>query len=302
MLALREQTMNVHPMDHIPVRPMKFDFSQNQVADPLWSRTNPEFSMFINALGIHVPHFERFLVKTMRAYRGEVKDEKLLSEVQALIGQEAHHAFNFVKWTEKMAEKYPGLSALDAGAQNYFANAFAKKDKKFHIGFTAGYETFTFLGGMIILNRYEELMQEADPTIRALWVWHQVEEVEHGGVAFDFFKANYPDSEGYRRYMVVYAFLHICWETFKAYRLMLKGERRYLRFKNKVRAWKFFASFARDLARAALPVFSRSYHPRNHPICNAEQNPIAVAWREFYRQDNDVLTLDDNKMAAILKL
>ena len=106
--------MNVHPMDHIPVRPMKFDFSQNQVADPLWSRTNPEFSMFINALGIHVPHFERFLVKTMRAYRSEVKDEKLLGEVQALIGQEAHHAFNFVKWTAKMAEKYPGLSALDA--------------------------------------------------------------------------------------------------------------------------------------------------------------------------------------------
>lgn len=294
--------MNSHPMDDIPVRPLKFDFSPNEVTDPLWSQTNPEFSMFINALGIHVPHFERFLVKTMRAYRSDIADEKLLGEVQALIGQEAHHAFNFVKWTEQMAATYPNLPALDAATQNYFTKAFVEKDKKFHIGFTAGYETFTFLGGMIILNRYEELMQEADPTIRALWVWHQVEEVEHGGVAFDFFKANYPDSEGYRRYMVLYAFLHICWETFKAYRLMLKGESRYRQFKNKLRAWKFFASFAWDLAYAALPVFARSYHPRNHPICNAEQSSIAVAWRKFYRQDNDVLTLDNDKMKEILKV
>jgi hypothetical protein len=232
----------------------------------------------------------------------ELKDELLLGEVQALIGQEAHHAFNFVRWTKTMAEKYPGLLALEASAQNYFAKTFVEKDKKFHIGFTAGYETFTFLGGMIILNRYEELMQEADPTIRALWVWHQVEEVEHGGVAFDFFKANYPDSEGYRRYMVLYAFLHICWETFKTYRLMVKDESRYRRFKDKVRAWKFFASFAWDLAYAALPVFSSSYHPRNHPICNGEQNPIALAWRKLYRQENDVLTLDNDKIKSMLEV
>ena len=91
--------MSTHPMDEIPVRPLKFDLANDQAIDPLWSHTNPEFSMFINALGIHVPHFERFLVKTMRAYRKDTADEKLLSEVQALIGQESHHAFNFVQWT-----------------------------------------------------------------------------------------------------------------------------------------------------------------------------------------------------------
>jgi hypothetical protein len=102
--------------------------------------------------------------------------------------------------------------------------------------------------------------------------------------------------------MVLYAFLHICWETFKAYRLMVKGESRYRRFKAKVRAWKFFASFAWDLAYAALPVFSSSYQPRNHPICNGEQNPIALAWRKLYRQENDVLTLDNNKIKSMLKV
>jgi hypothetical protein len=300
LLALGGALMNTHPMDEIDVRPLKFNLSENHSIAPLWSQTSPEFSMFINALGVHVPHFERFLVKTMRAYRQEITDKKLLTEVQALIGQESHHAFNFVNWTRKMSERYPELPALDARAEKSFDNAFAEKTKKFHIGFTAGYETFTFLGGMIILDRYDELMLQADPTIRAMWVWHQVEEVEHGGVAFDFFKANYPDAEFYRRYMIVYAFGHICRETFKAYRLMVAGEPSYAGFKGKMKAWKFFASFAWDLAYAALPVFSSSYHPRNHPICNAQQNPVAVAWRKFYRQDNDVLTLDDQKMKTLL--
>ena len=51
-------------MDDIPVRQLRFEFAD--AADPVWSRSSPDFAIFINALGIHVPHFERFLVHVMR--------------------------------------------------------------------------------------------------------------------------------------------------------------------------------------------------------------------------------------------
>ncbi len=283
-----------HAMDSIPVRQLRFSFDDAQA---VWSQTNPDFSIFMNALGIHVPYFERFLVKVMREFRDEIENAKLLGDVQAIIGQESHHAFNFVEWTKFLANRYPKVPTLDTSARNYFETAFLKRSKQFKIGFTAGYETFTFLGGAIILNRYKELMAESDPTIRALWVWHQVEEVEHGAVAFDFYKAFYPDSEWYRRYMVILAFCHISFETFKAFAHMIKTEGYYHRPGRAWRAWRFFISFAYDLGHAAIPVLSSNYHPRNHPICEDRQNAIAVAWRGYHAAGNDTSKLSNADMA-----
>jgi len=277
----------LHPMDNFPVRQLKFDFKAVEGHNPVWSKSNPDFAIFINALGIHVPHFERFLVKVMRQYRGALSEPKLIGDVQRIIGQEAHHAFNFVNWTQEMAKRYPNITKLDSSAKIWFEKAASSKSQRFKIGFTAGYETFTFLGGMIILNRYEELMKEADPTIRALWVWHQVEEVEHGAVAFDFYQAFYPHDEWYRRGMICYAYSHIAWETLRAFAHMVKAEGFYKQPRRAFKAWKFFVGFAWDLAIAALPVFSRKYHPRNHPICTDAQNALAVAWRQYYAEGKD---------------
>ncbi len=292
--------MNTHPMDSIPIRKFRFDYDTVEGHNPVWSKSNPDFSIFINALGVHVPHFERFLVRTMREYRDELADLNLIDDVKGIIGQESHHAFNFERWTLEMSKHYQALPDIDARAKSYFDKASKTRSKKFKIGLTAGYETFTFLGGIIILKRYEELMGRADPTIRALWVWHQVEEVEHGAVAFDFYKAFYPDDEWYRRGMVLFAYLHIIWETFKAYSVMIKKEKFYQRPGRALKAWYFFISFGLDLGISAIPVLSRKYHPRNHPACTSDQNLIAVAWQAFQAKGNNVLQLRDEDIEQML--
>ncbi|MFN3239130.1 MAG: metal-dependent hydrolase [Pseudomonadales bacterium] len=287
-----------HPMDEIPVRQLRFKFDDVNNHHPVWSNSCPEFAMFINALGVHVPYFERFLVKVMREYRGEVADPKLQEDIKNIIGQEAHHAFNFVKWNEYLVARYPELEQLEADSQIYFTEAL-DKDKRFKVGFTAGYETFTFLAGLIILDRYQELMADADPILRALWVWHQVEEVEHGAVAFEFYKVLYGDHEWYRKAMVMYALSHIIWETFKAYKPILKKEGYNASWGQRLSAWKFFSGFAWDFFRSALPVFKRDYHPRNHPICTSSQNPIAIAWREYHKGGGNTEFLSDDVMAQL---
>ena len=110
--------MSEHLMDNIPIRKLRFDFEGVEDHNPVWSKSSPDFSIFINALGIHVPHFERFLVKTMRAYRDEVSDEKLREEVKSIIGQESHHAFNFERWTREMEKRYQGLAEVNQSGKN----------------------------------------------------------------------------------------------------------------------------------------------------------------------------------------
>jgi len=289
-----------HPMDKISVRPIRFTVDSIANENLVWSRSSPEFSMFINAMGVHIPHFERYLIAVMREFREELKDNELKKDVQAIIGQEAHHAFNFSKWTKRLATAYPRIQHYDNASRMFFTEAIKTHSKKHKIGFTAGYETFTFLAGMIILDRFEELMGDAEPHLRALWVWHQVEEVEHGAVAFDFYKAFFPEAEWYRRVMVLNAFLHISKETFVAFREIVRHERRTVR--SKLKAWSFFIGFAKDLFKASLPVYARSYHPRNHPICNDQQNPIAVGWRLHYSNGGDPVELSDKAISRMRQI
>jgi predicted metal-dependent hydrolase len=293
--------MSEHPMDNIPIRKLRFNFDEVGGHNPVWSESSPDFSIFINALGVHVPHFERYLVRTMREYRDEINCEKLSADVKSIIGQESHHAFNFEHWTSEMNKRYEGLPEVDESGKSFFVKSSKESAKKFKIGLVAGYETFTFTGGLIVLDRYKELMEVADPTIRALWVWHQVEEVEHGAVAFDFYKYFYPNDEWYRRFMIVYAYIHIVRETAKAYSVMIKKEGFYKKPLRALKAWRFFISFGIDLAVSALPAFSKKYHPRYHPACNNNRNLVAASWQAYEAAGFNVEKLDDadvNEMLA----
>lgn len=290
-----------HPMDHIPVRPLSFAIASPADTDPVWSRSCPEFSIFINALGLHVPYFERYLIQVLNRAKREVADPQLRDAMSAIIGQEAHHAKNFIAFNQYLARHYPRAAALDKHARDYFLAHLKSDSPRRQVAFTAGYETFTFLAGMLILDNYDQWFADSDPTIKALWVWHQVEEVEHGAVAFDVYKALHGKDEWYRKYMVLAALLHIAGETARAYFHMCRVSG-YLR--NPWRAWKstrFLVSTLSRMAWLALPVMSRRYHPRNHPLVTDRQNPIAVAWRKFEGEGGDVLAIDREKMTLILQ-
>ncbi len=290
-----------HPMDHIDIRAFDFDYADISLDHTVWSQSSPEFSIFINALGVHVPYFERYLVRALNMAKREIDDPQLRKDIVAITAQEAHHARNFIAYNKWLSRKYPKIAVLDAEARDYFSQR-GKKDKlKRLLGFTAGYETFTFLAGMIILNNYDKWLSESHPVMKALWVWHQVEEVEHGEVAFNVYKALYGEHEFYRKWMVLYAGYHIVKETFRAYFHMCRIEGY---FKNPFRAAKALYFFTRtflSMAWHARPIFLRRYKPRAHPLVTTKQNPIAVAWRHYVDDGGTVLEIDKKKMNEIMR-
>lgn len=291
-----------HPMDRIPVRPLEFDFDKIEQRDFVWSRSCPEFAVFINALGVHVPYFERYLISALGKAKSKIRDEQLLSDISGIIGQEAHHAKNFLHLNRLMAERYPKVSKFDRAARDYFSEHAKSDSLKQLVGFTAGYETFTFLAGLIVLDNYQKWFADSDPVMKALWVWHQVEEVEHGSVAFNVYQHLYGEDEFYRKWMIVRALLHISVETIKAYVHMVKVEG-WLR--NPIRAiscMAFCGKMLWSLLKNALPVFRKNYHPRSHPKVTTEQNRIQIAWRRFENNGGDVLDIDHDKMAEIMHL
>ena len=253
-----------HPMDGFPVRPLQFDLERLELRDVVWSRTCPEFSVFINALALHVPHFERYLVKAMRRAKEQIDDPGLRRDISAIIGQEAHHARNFLRFNARLAQRYPKVAQHDAEAAAYFKDHAEQDTLKQLVGYTAGYETFTFLAGMIILQNYARWFADSEPTLKAL--------------------------------------THIALQTLKTYPHMAKVEG-WLR-NPFTGAYKlgFCVLMLLRLLRAALPVFRRDYHPRKHPIATTAQNPIQIAWRRYAHAGGDVLSIDRARMAEMLDL
>lgn len=289
-----------HPMDNIPVRPLDFESEKLNVDSVLWSQSKPEFSIFLNAFSVHVPYFERYLIRAMNTAKKHIEDESLLKDVSAIIGQEAHHARNFIEFNRIMAKKYPKIGEMEKEAKEEFVHLAKTHSLKELVGFTAGYETFTFLAGMIVLANYEKWMGDSDPTMKAMWVWHQVEEVEHGAVAFEVYKELFGKKEMYRKYMILKALLHIAGEVVSAYMHMSSKEGL---LKNPIRAFKtvgFLVSTMSTMVWYCLPTFSKKYHPRNHPLATTKQNKIALAWRRFTRSGGDPLVIDRNKMEEII--
>ncbi len=291
-----------HPMDDIEVRRFKFGFDQMPPEKAVWSDSSPLFSIFANAFNLHVPYFEQYLVRTMVRAMKKIDDPKLLADAKAIIGQEAHHALSFKGFNQLLARRYPKAGLMEREARDYFQKHEKEDSFKEMVGLTAGYETFTFLAGMIFLEKYDEWFAESDPAVKAMWVWHQVEEVEHGAVAFDVYKHFFANDEAYRRRMVVRAALLILRETGAAYRHMCKVEGHLGNPVKTARAIGFFTSMISKMMWNVRPVFSPSYHPRNHPLATTDQNPVAVSWRRFHRAGGDVLEIDREKMAKIMGL
>ncbi len=293
---------DIHPMDDIPVRPLKFDFNDRTADDAIWSQSSPLFAIFANAFTLHVPYFERYLVRTMGKAKRKISDESLLADVNALIGQEAHHANAFIGFNKLLKRRYPKAEALETHASQDFARRMKSDDFKSMVGFTAGYETFTFLAGMMFLGNYDAWFAQSDDSVKALWVWHQVEEVEHAAVAFDVYKYFYGEHEWYRKRMVLKALSHIIKEVAKAYFHMCKVEGYFKSPLKAARAIGFLTKLLSMMLWDVRPVFSKNYHPRNHPLATSRQSAIAIGWRRFQKSGGDVLAIDKPKMAKIMKL
>lgn len=290
-----------HPMDDFPVRPLKFELA-NRERNFVWSRSSPRFAMFLNAFMLHVPYFERYLVKAMRKAIPEIDDPELTHDMRRIIGQEANHARVFIDYFASMKERYPEVARFCAENDEYFGHKAKTESLKQMVGYTAGYETFTFLAGAIILQNYGKWMADSDATLKAVFVWHQVEEVEHGAVAFDVYQKLYGDCEWYRRWMVVTAVAHMVRETLKAHVHMANVEGW---MSNSFKATASISSclwFLGRLAWNALPVLRKGYNPRRHPLVTRKQNPIQIAWRRYEKAGGDVLEINRDKMEKIMNL
>jgi predicted metal-dependent hydrolase len=173
-----------HRTQAIRPRSPRFDF---QSVPRRWFGRSVVATHMANGLNLLFPAGERFFVRSVRRYLDRIDDPKLREDIKGFSGQEGLHAYAHERYFEAL-EKQGFVIRGFLRFYERFAYDIVENiaPNELCLAATAACEHFTATMATHALSREADgTMIVQDPTMRALWLWHAVEEIEHRAVAFD---------------------------------------------------------------------------------------------------------------------
>ena len=160
------------------------DFDFNEDIPRYWQGEVFATRMF-DAMQLTFPDGERMFIQSVRNYADKVTDPELKEQVKQFIYQEGQHGkahSDFADFMVKQGVPVEGsIKRIRKGLKLFQKYA----PKKFQLAATVAAEHLTASLGEYIMGREDNLLQNAHPTMRAFYMWHGIEEVEHKAVAWD---------------------------------------------------------------------------------------------------------------------
>lgn len=169
----------------IPVRRMDFQFDDD--IPTYWFGKDPFRTLLLTALSGTFPEGERFFVDAVRLFRDRIEDPALRQAVSGFIGQEAHHAKEHEAFNALMKRKGLPMPRIEAIVRQGLRYMREKLSPQRRLAMTCALEHFTAIMAELLLEN-PQLLEQMDPRVRALWIWHAIEESEHKAVAFDVYQ------------------------------------------------------------------------------------------------------------------
>ncbi|MDB5771011.1 MAG: metal-dependent hydrolase [Burkholderia sp.] len=146
-------------------------------------------SAFFNALSMSFPVGEQFFIDAVRDGFNALpadRQESYRQEVQGFIGQEATHRRLHALFNNHLESQ---------GLENHWGPRALQRqkmlegvDKRHWLAITAAYEHFTAIFAEWML-RHHDLLDDCEPRMKTMWLWHAAEESEHKSTAFDLYQA-----------------------------------------------------------------------------------------------------------------
>lgn len=147
-----------------------------------WIADSAAATHIANGVNLLFPAGERFFVRAVKRYLGEVSPE-LAAQVKGFFGQEGRHAQAHERFFDTLRAQ--GFE-IDTILARYERVAFdfveVAAPPALRLSVTVALEHFTAL---LAEDALVDGLPYCDPRMRALFEWHAVEELEHKSVAFD---------------------------------------------------------------------------------------------------------------------
>jgi predicted metal-dependent hydrolase len=163
----------------------KLDFHLDADIPKYWLDNDPFKTRFFDALSTLFPVGEKFFITCVRDFKDQIRDPKLLQDIKDFNRQEAQHSMLHTQYNDRLVGQ--GINVpeiLRRQERRLFGFLRQRTSREFTLGITAASEHITAIMADCFVER-PEIFEHADERIRALYVWHAMEEMEHKAVAYD---------------------------------------------------------------------------------------------------------------------
>ncbi|HET7796978.1 MAG TPA: metal-dependent hydrolase [Nevskia sp.] len=144
-------------------------------------------SRFFDAMSTLFPEGEKFFITCVRDYRDQITDPELQQQVKDFMRQEAQHGRVHKQFNDRLQAQGVRVDVIEAKTREMLIKMRRLLPASFTLAQTAAAEHMTSIMAHSFFERHE-VFADADPRIRAMYLWHGVEEIEHKAVAYDVMK------------------------------------------------------------------------------------------------------------------
>lgn len=163
----------------------KLDFGLDGDIPRFWLDNDPFKTRFFDAMSTLFPVGERFFITCVRDFRDRIDDPLMLADIKNFTRQEGQHSMLHTQYNNRLQAQGVRVDRILAGQEKRLFGIMRKYcSPEFTLGMTAAAEHITAIMAECFAER-GEIFVGADRRIRALYVWHAMEEMEHKAVAYD---------------------------------------------------------------------------------------------------------------------
>lgn len=270
-------TEAINKSKSVEIKPRRMAFDTQSPMNKYAFKNNSLISTFFYALSALFPDGERFFIHSVRNYRDQITDEKLKEQIRGFIGQEAHHGLSHEALNQAITNMGFPLDRI-VGKLHKRVDFLKNFSHARQLALTVAMEHFTASLAEFLLKN-PEILDDADPTVRHMLLWHSVEEIEHKAVAFDVYRAHVND-EFLRKRVMVISMISL-FSRLAMYQVwLLRSQRHFPSW----REWKEAAVFfwgnkgvLRDNMKGLAKFFKTGFHP-----WDIDQNYLIENWESRY--------------------
>jgi uncharacterized protein len=190
------------PTRPLKVRRMSFDTDEG-IERRHFAGGDLVMSHIVSVLSGFFPEGEDYFVRSVRHFRDRIDDPDLKKQVAGFIGQEAIHGREHRDLNDRLramgylSHVVDRFTKVSLGLDERFAPA------RYRLAVTAALEHYTATLAEVLLGDDEARAELDDDEVKAILLWHAVEESEHKAVAFDVYQQTCGDVALRRRAMTI---------------------------------------------------------------------------------------------------